>query len=175
MRNQAKKIAMGGMLAALAVVIMSLGGLIPMATFVCPMMCMVILQVVCKLCGSRVAWAWYGAVALLGILLGPDKEAAAVFAFLGYYPILKPRLDVMKLGLVLKILLFNGAVLIMYALLMNLFGMAEIAAEFQEMGAVMTLITLILGNVTFFLLDRLLGVKLRGKPKGRTGSARKAW
>lgn len=166
MRNQAKKIALGGMLAALAVVMMSLGGLIPLATFVCPMLCMVMLQMVLGLCGSRVAWAWYGAVALLGLLLGPDKEAAAVFAFLGVYPIVKPRMDGWKLGPVLKLLLFNVSVLVMYWLLMNLFGMAELAAEFEEMGAAMTAVTLILGNVTFFLLDRLLGMKPKGRKHG---------
>ena len=85
--------ALGGMLAALAVVMMSLGTIIPVATYVCPMLCALLLQGVLKTCGSRVAWAWYGAVALLSVLLAPDKEAAGVFVFLGYYPIVKPALD----------------------------------------------------------------------------------
>lgn len=157
--------ALGGMLAALAVVIMSLGGMIPIATFVCPMLCILILRVVVRLCGSRVAWAWYGAVALLSLLLGPDKEAAAVFVFIGYYPILKPKFDQMKLGFLWKAVLFNGAILGMYWLLLNFFGMAEIAAEFEEMGTVMTVVTLILGNVTFFLLDHLLSRKLQRRAR----------
>ena len=50
MRNgSAKKIALSGMLAALAMVIMCMGGLIPVATYVCPMLCCVILQMVAKL------------------------------------------------------------------------------------------------------------------------------
>ena len=88
--------ALGGVLAALAVVIMSLGGLIPIATYVTPMLCAMLLQAVLLTCGTRVAWAWYGAVALLGLLLCPDKEAAAVYVFLGYYPIVKPKLDGLK-------------------------------------------------------------------------------
>ena len=143
-------------MAALAVVIMSLGGLIPVATFVCPVLCMMILAFVVKMCGQRIGWAWYGAVSILSMLLGPDKEAAAVFLFLGFYPIVKDKLDRMKLGLVLKLLLFNGAILIMYTLLIYLFGMAQIAAEYQEMGMVMTVVMLMLGNVTFFLLDKTL-------------------
>lgn len=167
MRNGASKnMALGGMMAALAVVIMSLGGLIPVATFVCPLLCMLILQVVLKLCGSRVAWAWYGAVALLSVLLGPDKEAAAVFVFIGYYPILKPKLDRMKLGLLWKAVLFNAAVLVMYWLLMNLFGMESIAAEFEELGTLMLAVMLVMGNVTFFLADRLLGMKPRRRKHG---------
>ena len=36
MRKHSKQIALGGVMAALAVTIMSLGGLIPVATYVCP-------------------------------------------------------------------------------------------------------------------------------------------
>lgn len=160
-RNQSAVIALGGMMAALAVVIMSLGGMIPLATFVCPMLCMFLLAFVTGKCGNRIAWAWYGAVAILSVLLGPDKEAAATFVFLGYYPILKPKLDQLPLRWLWKLLLFNAAILTMYWMLMHLFGMAEILAEFEELGTVMTAVTLILGNVTFVLLDRVLGMRLR--------------
>ena len=163
-RTPASAVALGGVLAALAVIIMNLGGLIPVATYVCPMLCMLLLQTVLKTCGARTAWAWYGAVAVLSLLLAADKEAAAVFVFLGYYPIVKPKLDRAKGKWLWKALLFNGATLVMYWLLMNLFGMAQIAAEFQEMGVALTAATLILGNVTFFLLDRLLGMRPKRKP-----------
>lgn len=166
MRNsQAKQMALGGVFAALAVIVMCMGGLIPVATFVCPMLCILMLKMILSLCGSRVAWAWYGAVAILSVLLGPDKEAAAVFVFLGYYPIVKPKLDRMKLSWLWKLLLFNAVILLMYWLLIHLFGLAYIAAEFTELGAVMTVVTLILGNVTFIMLDILLGRKLRRRRK----------
>ena len=129
MRNHSRKIALGGMMAALAVVIMSLGGLIPIATFVCPMLCMLLLAFVSRMCGNRIGWAWYGAVAILSLLLGPDKEAAAVFVFLGFYPIIKPRMDRMKLSRLWKLLLFNVLILAMYALLIHMFGLEQIAAE----------------------------------------------
>ena len=160
-QNQTKSIALGGIFAALAVVIMCMGGLIPVATFLCPMLCMLLLAVVRKNCGDRIAWAWYGAVAILGVLLGPDKEAAAVFVFLGYYPILKPKMEKLPLGWLWKGLLFNASILAMYWLLLNLFGMAQIAAEFEEMGVVLMATTLIMGNVTFFLLDRLLNIRFK--------------
>jgi len=142
-------------------VIMNLGGLIPVATYVCPMLCAVLLQFVRKICGNRIAWAWYGAVAILGLLMSPDKEAAAVFVFLGYYPIVKPWLDRRKAKWLWKGLLFNGATLLMYWLLMHLFGMTQIIEEFRGMGIGMTVILLILGNVTFFLLDMVLSKKFR--------------
>ncbi len=162
MRNsKAKQMALGGIFAALAVVIMSFGGMIPSATFVCPMMCCLILQIVRKLCGDKVAWAWYGAVAILSLLMGPDKEAAAVFVFLGYYPIIKPKFDRSRLKWVWKILYFNIVILAMYWLLIHLFGMAQLAAEWKELGFVMTAVMLLLGNVTFFLLDNVLDKRFR--------------
>ena len=155
--------ALGGVLAALAVVVMAMGGLIPVATFVCPVICMLLLKSVRSLCGDRMAWAWYGVVAILCALLAPDKEAAALFVFLGYYPILKPRLDGRKLSWLWKVLLFNVAIFAMYGLLIHLLGMAQIAQEYGQMGFWMTLVTLLLGNVTFVLLDVVLGRKLRVK------------
>ena len=161
----ASAIALGGVMAALAVVIMSFGGLIPVATYVSPMLCALLLQLVLKTCQERIAWAWYGAVALLSCLLSPDKEAAAVFVFLGYYPIVKPKLDNRKGKWLWKGLLFNISVGVMYFLLLKVLGMDELSAEFADMGFWMLAVLLILGNVTFFLLDRLLGMKPRRRRK----------
>lgn len=156
--------AFGGVLAAAAVVIMNLVGLIPVNTYVVAVLCMVLLQLVLKNCGKRVAWAWYAVVAILGLLMCPDKEAAAIFLTIGYYPILKPWLDQRKLKWLWKGLFFNAVILVLYWVLMNLMGMAELTAEFRSMGLWMTALTLVLGNVTFFALDMLLSRgKLRAK------------
>ena len=151
--------ALGGLLAALAVVVMSMGTLIPVATYVCPVFCAILLRIVLNICGRRIAWAWYGAVSILCLLLAPDREAAAVFLFIGYYPIVKPALDRKTLPWLWKGLLFNGSILVMYWLLMHLFGMAQITQEFEGLGIAMTVVLLLLGNATFFLLDRLLGMR----------------
>jgi len=160
-RTPASVVALGGILAALAVVIMSLGTLIPVATYTCPMLCMLILRLVLVSCGRRIAWAWYGAVAILSLLFSPDKEAAAVFAFLGYYPIVKPWMDRKKLSWLWKGLLFNSSVLLMYWLLLNLLGVTAISEDFAQLGKVMTLVLLILGNLVFFLLDKALGKQIK--------------
>lgn len=155
-KTSAKEIAMGGVFAALSIVIMCLGGLIPIATFVCPMICMLILQLIRRLCGKRIAWAWYGAVAILSLLLAPDKEAAAVFMFLGYYPIIKPKMDSLKLSWLWKGIYFNAVILLLYQLLIHIFGMDGIAEEYAALGAVLTVVLLLIGNLCFFLLDRVL-------------------
>ncbi len=160
-QNSAKQIALGGVLAALAVVIMCFGGLIPGVTFITPMLCCMMVQLIRSFCGNRIAWAWYGAVSILCLLMAPDRESAALFLFLGYYPIVKPRIDRSKLRWFWKALLFNVSILVMYSLLIYLMGMEYLAAEFQDMGIILLIITLLLGNVVFFLLDRILGRSLR--------------
>ena len=154
MRNSpAKQIAFGGVFAALALVIMNLGSLIPVATYVCPMLCMLILALVTKMCGNRIGWTWYGAVAILSCLMAPDKEAAAVFVFLGFYPILKPRFDKMRYPIIPKLVFFNVLILTMYWLLLKLLGMDQIAAEFKEMGTLLTMAMLAMGNLVFYMTD----------------------
>lgn len=168
MRNKAvKQIALGGLLAAVAIVIMCLGGMIPVATFVCPVLCILICGTVHRFCGKRITWAWYGAVTILALLLGPDKEATAIFAFLGYYPILKTLLERTKGQWILKFLYFNSAIMIMYAVLIYILGMERIISEYMELGAIGLLIMLVLGNLTFMLLDRLLTIfAKKGKKYG---------
>ncbi len=156
--TKAKQMALGGVLAALAVVIMAMGGMIPIATYACPMLCSVILAYVCRFCGRRMGWAWYGAVMLLSLILCPDKEAAAVFMALGYYPIVKPGMDGSRLRWFWKALLFNTTAVLMYLLLIYVFGMKYLLTDFMEFGIVGLAITLVLGNVCFFLLDRVLFV-----------------
>ncbi len=154
MRNSpAKQIAFGGIFAALALVIMNLGSLIPVATYVCPMLCMLMLALVNRMCGNRIGWAWYGAVAILSVLMAPNKEAAAVFAFLGFYPIVKPKFDALRFPLIPKLLLFNVLILTMYWLLLHVIGMEELSAELDGFGFVLAAVLLLMGNIIFLLLD----------------------
>ena len=164
-RNEARHIALGGVFAALAVVLMAMGGMIPMTTFICPALCMLLLKMVRKYFPARIGWAWYGAVAILSLVLSPDKEAAAVFAAIGYYPLLKPTLDKLPLKWLWKVLFFNVVILVLYWLLMYIFGMTELIEDFEEMGRAMVAVTLLMGNATFFMLDVLLGTELQQKKR----------
>lgn len=154
--KKSKEIALCGIFAALAVVIMCFGGMIPFMTYVCPVICIVIEGLIFKLCGRASALSWYAAVCILSLLLCPDKEAAALFLFLGYYPIVKHVVDRFKLGWLIKILFFNTAILVLYWILMNLMGMGQLAEEFSALGTVMTVIMLVMGNVVFLLIDKIL-------------------
>ena len=148
-RTSAKQVATGGVFAAFALTVMCMGGLIPVATFVCPMVCCLIVKVVMGACGKSTAWTCYAAVAILSVLLAPDKEAAGIFVFLGYYPMVKPKLDAAKLGILWKFLLFNTSIALAYFLMLKLLGLGELAEEYAGMGVILTALMLVLGNVTF--------------------------
>lgn len=161
-RNEIKRIALGGMLAAIAVVIMCLGGFIPVATYVSPMLCCMTQFIVFRFCGRSIAWTWYVAVSLLVLFMCPDKEAAVVFLALGYYPLIKSILDRSKMRFLLKLLYFNSAILLAYGCLIYLMGMEDVAAENMEFGIIGLIVILLMGNVAFFLLDKFLTI-LSGK------------
>ena len=156
MRKETKAIALGGMLGAVAMVIMCLGGLIPVSTYICPVMCMLILQTVLNLCGRKIAWAWYIMVSFLSLLLGPDKEAAALLVLLGYYPIIKPKMDRLPLKILWKLVLFNAVTVFMYTAVVALLGLEAIIVEHNFLGYASLALMILLGNATFFLLDKLL-------------------
>ena len=156
MRKETKAVALGGMLGAVALVIMCLGGLIPVSTYICPVMCMLILQMVLNFCGKRIAWAWYIMVSLLSLLIGPDKEAAALLVLLGYYPIIKPKMDRLPLKILWKLALFNAVTVFMYTVVVALLGLEAILVEHTVLGYISFALMILLGNATFFLLDKLL-------------------
>ena len=165
--------ALTGMLCALAVVVMLLGGLIPLATFCCPALAGLMLIPVFVECGEKLSWCAYAAIAALSLILCPDKEAALLLAFIGYYPILRWRLDQLRsrlLRVVAKLGVFNLAVLAMYALSILVLQMDQILREYQEMGLALTVACLLVGNVTLLLYDRLIAImtalyvnRLRGR------------
>ena len=160
-RIDTKRMALSGLLAAFAVVIMCLGGLIPFATYICPMLCCLTQYVVLRFCGIRLAWTWFAVVSILSILFAPDKEAVMVFLFLGYYLLIKGYFDRYKLAIVLKILFFNISILASYAILIRFLGMQDILRDSMEFGVAGLIVILLLGNITFFLLDKLLEIAIR--------------
>ena len=166
MKHSATNVALGGVMAALSVVIMTMGGMIPIATYVCPMLCAVVLLFVKSACGTRIGWVWYIAVSILSLLFSPDKEAAAVFLALGYYPLIQAKMESLPFALLWKCIFFNVVTFCLYAALLYVFGMNQLVQEFQELGIIGLIVTLILGNVCFILLDfvlKMLPKKFRRK------------
>ena len=159
-RSKSWAMAYCGMAAALCVALMLLGTIIPIAMFIAPAVASFLIATVCMECGITMAWTAYAAVSLLGLLFVPDKEVALVFVFLlGYYPLVKPRFERIRLPLVrvlCKLLLCNGAVLAMYGLVLLLVPAGSISQELKTTALAVSLATLAMGNVAFLLYDRAL-------------------
>lgn len=163
MREKSRAMAICGMMTALGVAVMLMGGVIPLATFCCPALAGLVLLPVMAEAGRKLAMGAYVAIAALALMLCPDKEAALLFAFLGYYPVVKFRMDRIRPGvlrLAAKLAVFNaaaGATLVTAAYVL---GMQAILAEYAAMGAAGLAAFVVLTNVTMILYDRLLLVML---------------
>lgn len=153
------RIAICGLLGALAVVLMTLGGIIPVAVYCGPMLAALLLVPLLELCSRKICFGWYAVVALLSLLLCPDKETALVFTFLGWYPVARERLDRLPkvLRFIVKLLIFNAAIALMYALTIFVFRLEAVVTEFRSMGLWLLIGLLALGNVVFIIFDLLLG------------------
>ena len=161
MRKEIRRMALCGMMVALGVAAMLLGGVIPLATFCCPALAGLVLVPVLAEAGKKWTLCAYAAIAALSLMLSPDKESALLFAFLGYYPALKPVLDRLKRPLprmAAKLAVFNlaaGAMLLSAAFVFN---MQAILREYAAMGRLGIAVFIVLANLTLLIYDRLLGM-----------------
>ena len=159
-RYKSRRLALCGVLSALAVTVMMLGSIVPFATFCCPILAMVVMVPVVVEYDTKTALLFYAAVSVLSVLLAPDKEAALIFVFLGYYPAIREKLNgrmasrfwrtAAKLGL------FLVSVVAMYTLAIWLFRMGDLAAEYHTTSAMVLCAMVLLGCVLFLLCDTVL-------------------
>lgn len=159
-KTESQKIALCGVLGALSIVILLLGNLLQIGTYCAPMLACFLLIPVQEEYGEKYALLLYATVSLLGIFVVPDKELALFYTMvLGYYPVLKRRLDALRspvLRWAAKFLVFNLTVLALYALLLFVLTPAALLADFAAATAPLLLATLAMGNLCFWLCDRAL-------------------
>lgn len=152
---KSRRMALCGVLCALAAVVLALGGVVPVATFCAPMLAMAALLPVLEEYGPRYAAAAWLAVSVLALLLDPDREAALVYLCFGWYPMLRPRLAgipsvLLRIGA--RLAVCTAACLLLYGVLWRLLGLPRDPALAGVLGGVL----LVLANGTFLLLDRAL-------------------
>lgn len=159
MRKKTRELALCSMIAALSVVLLCLGGIVPLAVYACPMLASFALLAVREECRSAYSWCCWAAVALLAVLLCPDKEAAAVYCFLGYYPLLQPRLERIRVPVLCwlaKLLLAVVSMGTMYALLLYVFCLDAVVEEFADTAPALLWATVGLGLALLVIYDALL-------------------
>jgi len=158
-REQSNRMAVCGMIVALSIALMLMGGIIPIATYCVPMMSSILLLPILLEYGKKTAWTAYFAVSLITLVLGIDKEAAFFYLFLGYYPILKWDIDRIRkryIRILVKLLVFNVSFYLMYIILGFVLNMHAVIQEFSQMGSFLLIVFTLLLNICFFLYDRLL-------------------
>ncbi len=159
-RRASSMTAFCGLTAALSITLMLTGGLIPLATYIAPLMASALLVPVCLEFSLRAGWGTWGVTALIALVLGLDKEAALLYGFVGWWPLAKGPLERRVRGslprLLLKAGIFAGSVALQYVLMVFLLHMEAVTAEFGEMGQWMTVIFFVTLLVCLLLYDRLL-------------------
>ncbi len=156
-RQKTMRIAFLGMMTALSVVLMLLGGFVPVMLYVSPLVAGLMLLVVLIEYGKKAAWLTWLATALCVLLIGVDKEAACFYVFIGYYPVLKWGIDrrIANKGLRTgaKLMLFTVMTGLMYLLLALVFP-TLLAEEFG--GIWMLVLFIALMNLCLLMYDRAL-------------------
>ena len=157
-RRQSRKMALCGMMTALSAAVLSTGSFIPFATFAGPMLAMLCLLPILHDWGAKYALMVYAAAAVLALMLCADKELALFYAFLGWYPAVRPRLAPLPrpVRILLKCAMFTLAMAVMYLLIIFLFQIEAVAEEFAGYSTLMLALLVVLGNTSFLLLDVLL-------------------
>ncbi|MEG1687129.1 MAG: hypothetical protein RR185_06595 [Angelakisella sp.] len=160
MAKQAKKstqVALGGLAAALCLVLMFLTGMIPFGDYALPAFAGLVLIAVAVENGGKAAALVYVVVSVLGIFLVPRPEALLLFIFFfGYYPILQVQLNKIRFKPVqylAKFAIFNAAVVAAYLIVIYVLGISEILESFGSFGKYSALVLLAMGNVFFGIYD----------------------
>lgn len=155
MKRQSTKVALCGIISSVSVVLMFMTGLVPFLTYTLPAVSGALLAIIVIEINKKWATGAYIAISLLSLLIVADKEAAMFFvAFFGYYPIIKEVIENKLpkiLEWVVKLLLFNVAAVVAYAVIIYVFGIPF--DELEKYGKYSVLILLAMGNVIFVLYD----------------------
>ena len=149
------KVAFGGVVAALSVMLMLSTGLIPTLTYAIPAIVGALLMTVVIEISPVFAGAIYVAISILSLLVVADKEAAVMYAaFFGYYPIIKSFIE-RKTGKivswVIKYIIFNISMIASYFVVAKIFMITFDDIEFLGKFALPAL--LFVGNIVFALYD----------------------
>ena len=153
--KQSSKCAVGGIVAALSLVLMISVAIIPFMTYALSALAGAFIVFVVIEIDKKWAVGVYAAVAILGIFLVPEKEVAVLYlAFFGYYPILKAVIESKTgtvVGWILKILTFEITMIVSYWLMIKFMGVT--IDEMDEFGVWAIPMLLGLGTFAFIMYD----------------------
>lgn len=148
-------VALGGIIAALSVVIMFFAAIFPIADLVLPGIAGVLLIAAVYEIGEGWSFLIFAAVSLLSLLLPSDKNAAVYYIFfLGHYPIVKSYIERIKNKYAvwaLKLLVFNICAAAAVFVIIKISGMPDNLLKYNF--ALVATAYAVLMNVTFVVYD----------------------
>lgn len=157
--NKSVKVAFGGIITALSVLIMFFSGVIPGMEYALPIVSGVFILPVYFEIGRKWAFPVFVAVSLLSFLIIPNKEPAVNYImFFGYYPLVKEFLDKVKpkiLSMLLKLVFYNVMIILAVIIVSKVFGIPFID-DMSEFGKLTVPIFLVLSNFVFIVYDLCL-------------------
>ncbi len=153
--KQSSKCALGGIVAALSLVMMISVAVIPFLTYALPAAAGMLVIFMVIETDKKWAFGVYATVAILGMLLVPDKEVAVMYlAFFGYYPIIKAIFESKLnrvIGWILKVAAFVATMVASYAFMMRFMGVT--IDETEDFGMLAIPVLLGTGTLAFIMYD----------------------
>lgn len=157
--RESSKAALGGIISALAVVVMLVTYFSPLLVYTAPPFAGLLLIIIVNEIGYRWAIGTYAAISLLSVFLIADKESAVYFTmFFGYYPIFKLFIDSHLhqrfLCAVIKAVLFNISIAASVLLCVFVFHIPY--DDLTEKGYALLIVFWVLLNFLLYVFDILI-------------------
>lgn len=160
-KNVSYRVALGGIVTALCLLLMLLTGVMPLLYLVLPMVAGALLMILVLEISPGWGFLTYCAVSLLSVFVAFDKEAALIFIlFFGHYPISKLFLDRIRwspLRLAVKLCVFGICAAADYFLTLYVLGLDALREEFAGLSPALLAVVFALLTGTFLLYDYSLG------------------
>lgn len=147
-------------MSAFCVALMVLSGFIPIGTYAFPALCGIVIAVMVKEFGYKLAFAQYVVVSVLSFILVAYKETALMFiALFGFYPILKQlveKITIKVVQILIKLAVFNICMVLVFYVGVYFLGVP--AESYTIFNVYLPYVFLIAGNVCLFLYDRCITI-----------------
>ena len=160
MNDTSYRVALGGVISSLCLMMMFMTSLTPLLYLVMPMFAGLLLIVIIS--EISVGWAFltYISVSMLSMLVTFNKESALMFImFFGHYPMLKLYIEKLKfrpLRVIIKFVLYNVCTAAEMLAVIYIFGIDDVIKEMNDMGRYGFWIMLGMNNAMFVSYDTAL-------------------
>ncbi len=157
MKKISYRISLGGIAAAICLLLMFFTAVFPILNVALPLFAGTLLAVVAIEINPGWGFVTYAAVACLSLFITPDKDAVIIFImFFGYYPVLKFLLEKIiskVLQWIIKLAVFNAAIIASYYIMINVTGTIDLVDEFDFLKEYIVPVLLLGGNGIFVFYD----------------------